>query len=119
MDNKNFKSNSHLIKGHCVPCEGGVDPMKMEEVKKYLTLLKTPWQLASDGFSISKDFKFKDFKGSIEFVNKVAHIAEDQGHHPDISIQYNRVNIRLTTHAIKGLSVNDFIVASKIEIVEL
>lgn len=62
-----FKENSHLIKGHCVPCEGGVEAMDVEEVAKYLTLLKTPWDVATDGKSISKDYKFKDFAESMIF----------------------------------------------------
>lgn len=88
--------------------------MKKEEVAKYLTLLKTPWEV-EDGVKIERKFKFKDFVEAIVFVNKVADIAEEQGHHPDIEISYNKVEIELTTHAIKGLSTNDFIMASKIE----
>lgn len=108
--------NSHLVNGHCVPCEGGVEPLKSEEVKTYLSLLKTPWKVSFDQKNISKHFKFKDFKEAMKFINKIADIAEDQGHHPDIEISYNKVDIELTTHAIGGLSPNDFIMASKIEI---
>jgi len=108
--------NSHLTKGHCVPCEGGSKPMVAEEVAKYLTLLKTQWNVSGDGKSISKQFKFKDFKAAIRLVNNIADVAEEQGHHPDISISYNKVDILLSTHAIKGLSTNDFIIASKIEL---
>lgn len=111
--------SSHLTKGHCVPCEGGVDPMDHEEVAKYLTLLKTPWNVVSDGLFISKQFKFQNFKEAMVFVNKVAEIAEGEGHHPDIKINYNKVDISLTTHAIKGLSTNDFIIASKVEMLNL
>ncbi len=108
--------NTQLVKGHCVPCEGGVMPMKEEEAKTYLSLLKKPWVLADDLKSISLRFGFKNFLEAMDFVNKVAPIAEEQGHHPDIYIYYNKVDIALTTHAIKGLSVNDFIVASKVEL---
>lgn len=110
--------NSHLVKGHCVPCEGGTKPMEEEEIKTYLSLLKTPWEVSEDSKKISKKFKFKDFKEAMGFVNKIADVAEEQGHHPDINIFYNKVDIKLTTHAIKGLSTNDFIVASKIELVD-
>lgn len=110
--------NSHLTKGHCVPCEGGTKPMDKKEIETYLTLLKTPWEVSSDKKSIKKQFKFKDFKEAMGFVNKVADVAEEQGHHPDIYVYYNKVEIMLTTHAVKGLSVNDFIIASKIEILQ-
>ncbi len=109
------QNNSHLVKGHCVPCEGGVEPMKEEEVATYLTLLKTPWEV-EEGKKIEHKYKFKDFKEAMVFVNKVADLAEAEGHHPDIEISYNKVEIELTTHAIKGLSTNDFILASKIEL---
>ena len=108
--------NSHLTKGHCVPCEGGTKPMEKEEIATYLTLLKTDWIVTDDKKNLTKKFKFKDFREAMEFVNKIADIAEEQGHHPNISIYYNKVDILLTTHAISGLSVNDFIMASKIEI---
>ncbi len=112
---KSIKDNSHLVKGHCVPCEGGVEPLNPEEVSTYLSLLKTPWKV-EEGKKIEHKYKFKDFKEAMGFVNKVADIAEEQGHHPEIEISYNKVEIELTTHAIGGLSVNDFILASKIEI---
>lgn len=107
---------SHLVKGHCVPCEGGVKPLSLAEAKTYLSLLKTPWNLRGAVERITKKFEFKDFKQSMKFVNKIAITAEKEGHHPDISISYNKVIISLTTHAIGGLSPNDFILASKIEL---
>jgi len=113
--------NTHLTKGHCVPCEGGTAALEPEEIAKYLSLLKTEWSVVEDpsvnsGRAIEKKFKFKDFKEAMSFVNKIAEIAEEQGHHPDVGIYYNKVNIALTTHAINGLSTNDFIMASKIEL---
>ena len=100
-----------LTKKKCVPCEGGVEPMSEKEAKKYLE--KVPnWNLV--GNKISRKLKFKDFKEAIKFVNKVAGIAEKEQHHPDINISYNKVELGLTTHAINGLSENDFIVAAKI-----
>lgn len=107
-----------LVKGHGVPCEGGTEPMNPEDVKTYLSLLKTLWKV-EENKKIEKEFKFKDFKEAMIFVNKVAEIAEEQGHHPDIEIEYNKVEIELTTHAINGLSVNDFILASKIDEITL
>lgn len=105
---------SQLTKGHCVPCEGGTMPLSLAETKTYLSLLKTSW-VVEKNLSIKKEFKFKDFKEAMRFVNKVAEIAESEAHHPDLTISYNKVGVKLTTHAIGGLSTNDFILASKIE----
>lgn len=96
----------------CVPCEGKEDPMPENEVKHYLTVV-SGWQ-TDDYKKIEKDFVFKNFKEAMSFVNKVADIAEEEGHHPDIFLHnWRKVKISLTTHAIKGLSLNDFILASK------
>jgi 4a-hydroxytetrahydrobiopterin dehydratase len=72
------------------------------------------WTLDEEGKVITRLFEFKHFKGAMEFVNKVAEIAEKEGHHPDISISWNKVRLDLSTHAIGGLSTNDFVLASKI-----
>lgn len=103
-----------LTKKKCIPCEvGSIDPMGRSMAESYMTM--TPdWVLNEKADAISKDYKFKDFVEAMAFVNKVADVAESEGHHPDIHIFYNKVHIDLTTHAIKGLSENDFIVASKI-----
>ncbi len=75
------------------------------------------WKVSPDEKKITKEFKFKDFKESMAFVNKVAEIAESEGHHPDLYVFYNLVRLELTTHAAKGLSENDFILATKINAV--
>src|ERR1700679_3565612 len=99
---------------HCVPCEGGVFPLAGEELDPFLK--QTPsWKLSEDTFSISKDFKFKDFAQALAFVNKVGAIAEAEGHHPDIALSWGKVDVTLSTHAIGGLSENDFILAAKID----
>ena len=98
----------------CVPCEGGTPPLASEKVQEYLKEVEG-WEV-QDNKLIKKTFKFKTFRESIDFVNQVANLAEDEGHHPDIHIRYNRVTFELTTHAIKGLSENDFIMASKIDL---
>ncbi len=116
MDRSIDVSKDRLTQGHCVPCEGGTIPLTEVEVATYLTILKTPWHVTDEGKKIEKKFGFKNFKGSMEFVNKVAELAESEGHHPDIAISYDKVDIRLSTHAIGGLSTNDFILASKIEL---
>ncbi len=103
-----------LTQKKCVACEGAEKPLNEREIKAFLSYLKTPWEVL-DNKKIRKEFKFRDFKEAMNFVNKVADIAESEGHHPDISIFYNKVVIELWTHAINGLFENDFIVAAKIE----
>ncbi len=105
---------NNLIQKKCVPCEGGTDPLAGDELKKYLAIVQD-WSLSADSKSISKEFKLMDFVGALNFVNQVGNIAESEGHHPDIEIfGYNKVKISLSTHAINGLSINDFILAAKI-----
>jgi 4a-hydroxytetrahydrobiopterin dehydratase len=97
----------------CVPCEGGVDPLTKE--RAILMLQQVPrWDLSEDATTLTCDFNFKDFLAAMAFVDQVADIAQMEDHHPDIHIFYNRVRLELTTHAIKGLSENDFILAAKI-----
>ena len=102
-----------LAKKKCIPCEGGVKPLDSLEAQKYLA--ETPgWALSVQNQNISREFKFKNFVDAMEFVSQVADIAEGEDHHPDIHVSFNRVKLELSTHAIKGLSENDFIVAAKI-----
>ncbi|MBD3289316.1 4a-hydroxytetrahydrobiopterin dehydratase [candidate division KSB1 bacterium] len=104
-----------LAEKHCVPCEGGITPMSEQEEDQYIKEV-SDWQLARDGeHKIRKDFKLEDFEKAIKFVDEVAEIAEEEGHHPDICIHYNKVDLELNTHAIGGLHENDFIMASKID----
>lgn len=104
-----------LIKKKCVPCEKkGVRPMDKEEAIKYLAQIPG-WDLDDVTKKISREFLFRDFIKSIDFVSgPVADISEEEGHHPDIYIFYNKVRLEISTHAIEGLSVNDFILAAKI-----
>ena len=102
-----------LIQKKCVPCEDQA-PLKEEEIKNYLSELKDGWEVLENK-KIHKLFKFKDFKEAMIFVNKIADLAESEGHHPDITIHYNKVDIVIWTHSIGGLSENDFILATKID----
>lgn len=97
----------------CVACESGMPPLTAEQIKPYLDQAQG-WSLVGIQ-KIYKEFKFRDFKEAMNFVNKVAAIAENEGHHPDFAILYNRVIINLTTHAVGGLSENDFIMAAKVD----
>ena len=104
--------NMDLSQKKCQPCEGGTEPLNTEEANILLEQIPS-WAIKS-GHVFNK-FKFKDFKEAMDFVNKVADIAEQEGHHPDIKISWNKVDIELWTHAIDGLSENDFILAAKID----
>jgi 4a-hydroxytetrahydrobiopterin dehydratase len=104
-----------LLKKKCIPCEaGGVEPFSRTQAEEYLKETNG-WTLDEKALKISKEYKFKDFIGAINFVNNIAEIAEGEGHHPDIKINYNKVMLELSTHAIGGLSENDFILAAKID----
>ena len=104
-----------LLKKKCIPCEGkGIKSFDKERAEEYMTDVPG-WVLSEDYKKISKEFKFADFIGAVNFVERVADVAEMEGHHPDIHIFYNRVLLELSTHSIGGLSENDFIVASKID----
>ena len=103
-----------LAQKHCVPCEGGM-PALSEEKENELMRQTKEWIFIKDGtHKIRRQFKFGDFKEAMNFVNKVAEIANTEDHHPDIYIFYNKVQLDLFTHAVGGLSKNDFIMASKI-----
>lgn len=98
----------------CIPCEGGTLPFTAEEIKDYLTQIDN-WSV-TDNKQIEKEFVFENFTEGIGFANKVGAIAEAENHHPDIFIHdYKKVKIILSTHAIGGLSTNDFILAAKID----
>jgi 4a-hydroxytetrahydrobiopterin dehydratase len=105
----------NLVAKKCVPCKGGVVPFGLEKIEEMLLQVKG-WEVF-DNKKIQKSFKFKTFREAIDFVNKVADVAEQEGHHPDIHIHYNKVKLVLWTHAIGGLSENDFIMAAKIDLI--
>lgn len=104
---------TNLTQKHCVPCEGGVAPLKDMEVEKYLPMVPD-WQLEEG--KLIRRLKFKNFRETISFTNKVADIAEGENHHPNILIYgWNKVKLTNFTHAISGLHLNDFILAAKID----
>jgi 4a-hydroxytetrahydrobiopterin dehydratase len=107
--------SNELLKKKCVPCEGkGIKAFDLVQANDYIAQLNG-WELDEKAQKISKTYKFKDFIGAINFVERVADIAEMEEHHPDIHVYYNKVTLELWTHAIGGLSENDFIVAAKID----
>lgn len=104
-----------LHKRRCEPCEGGVDPLSDEQVSHLMKALHDDWQLSDDGKWINRLFEFPAYSRSLGFCNAVAWIAIVEGHHPEIVLNYGRCEIRYSTHAIGGLSDNDFICAAKID----
>ncbi len=103
-----------LTAKHCKPCEGGVSPMSKVEAQRLLEQVPS-WTLSDDGKSVHREFKFKNFHRTMEFVNALAWIAHQEDHHPDLEVGYNRCAVRYSTHAIGGLSENDFICAAKVD----
>jgi 4a-hydroxytetrahydrobiopterin dehydratase len=104
-----------LSQKHCRPCEGGVSKINEQDAKAQLRAL-SGWQLSEDGKRIRKNWTVKDFMAGLEFFQRVAQVAEKEGHHPDLHLEgYRKVRIELSTHAIDGLSENDFILAAKID----
>ncbi len=116
MYNKNMDTS--LAAKKCMPCEVGQPPMTADQISKIKDQIDPEWKVegAGVGAKIKREFKFKNFKEALAFVNKVGEIAEQEGHHPDLTIyNYKFVRVQLTTHFIKGLSENDFILAAKID----
>ena len=108
---------TNLFDKKCVPCEGGVTPFDISEIHKYQKKVDG-WSIIENEkkiFLLIKKFEFKNFLESQKFVNEVGKISEEEGHHPDIKFGWGYAEVNITTHAIKGLSENDFILASKID----
>ena len=108
---------TELFKKKCEPCEGGVMPFDISEIHKYQKKVDG-WDLVKNeknNYFLEKKFSFKNFLNSQDFVNQVGKISEAEGHHPDISFGWGYAKISITTHAIEGLSENDFILAAKID----
>ena len=108
---------SNLKDKKCVPCEGGVIPFDISEIHKYQKKVDG-WEILQDTkkkFFLNKRFNFNNFIESQKFINKIGEISEDEGHHPDILFGWGYAEIKITTHAIEGLSENDFILAAKID----
>ena len=109
------QSTEQLVAKKCLPCEGGVEPCSLGDATDQLTRLEG-WYLTHDGQRIRKDWTVKNFMAGMRFFNQVAEVAEADGHHPDVHLWgYRNAWIELWTHAIGGLSENDFILAAKID----
>jgi 4a-hydroxytetrahydrobiopterin dehydratase len=106
---------TELVERRCQPCEGKVAAYTADEAKAELKQLSADWRLIEDGKAIKREFSFRDFYRTMSFVNALAHVANIEGHHPDLELGYNYCRVRYSTHAIGGLSENDFICAAKID----
>ncbi len=111
----NVPTSDSLCRSSCVPCEGGVPTLSAQEAETYLAAVPH-WSLADDGKSVFRNWKLMSFNQALEFCNSIGAIAESEQHHPDLHLTgYRHLRVELTTHAIGGLSENDFILAAKID----
>ena len=104
---------SELAERQCVPCRGGVPPMKGEQINEMSSQLPD-WQVVNE-HHLQRNYRFKDFRESLNFVNRVGELAEEQGHHPDICFGWGKADITIWTHKIDGLTESDFVLAAKID----
>jgi 4a-hydroxytetrahydrobiopterin dehydratase len=102
----------NLSEKHCVPCKGGVAPLKGQALTPLLEQLQKGWEIV-DEHHLEKEYSFKNFQEALEFTNRIGAIAEKEGHHPDIFLSYGKVKIQIWTHKINGLTESDFILAAK------
>lgn len=101
-----------LSEKHCIPCKGGVLPLRGEELQLLNRQLGNGWQIVNE-HQLEKEYSFKNFKDALAFVNRVGEIAESEGHHPDLFLSWGKVKIITWTHKIDGLTESDFILAAK------
>ena len=104
---------SNLAEKHCVPCRGGVAPLQGADLLPYAEQLPD-WKVIEE-HHLAKSFPFPDFKTGLEFVNRVGAVAEQEGHHPDLSLAWGKVGVEIYTHKIRGLTESDFVMAAKID----
>jgi 4a-hydroxytetrahydrobiopterin dehydratase len=103
----------------CRPCEGGTPPLTPAEAAGLLAQVSGEWALIDDAHALRRRFVFRDFYRTMSFVNAVAHIANIEDHHPDLEVGYNYCRVTYTTHAVRGLSENDFVCAAKVDLIPL
>lgn len=107
--------SDHLTKKKCVPCEGGIPALSKEDAAILMKQLHTDWKMSDKADEITRRVNFNNYYETMAFVNAVAWMAHQEDHHPDLSVHYNHCVIRYSTHAIGGLSDNDFICAAKVD----
>jgi 4a-hydroxytetrahydrobiopterin dehydratase len=104
-----------LTEQRCKPCEGGTAPLSTADAQIMMKQIGADWKLSADGHSIRGEWKFRNFFHAMSFANAVAHIANAEDHHPDLEVGWGYCRLVFSTHAIKGLSLNDFICAAKVD----
>ncbi len=110
---------SELAQRRCKPCEGGTPPLPEPRARALLQELDGGWSLSADARAVKREFRFRDFYRTMSFVNALAHIANIEDHHPDLELGYNYCRVTFTTHAVRGLSENDFVCAAKVDQIPL
>ena len=110
---------SDLATRRCKPCEGGIPALTPAQATQLLAQISSAWVLTENAHSIRREFKFRDFYRTMSFVNALAHVANIEDHHPDLEVGYNYCHVTFTTHAIRGLSENDFVCAAKVDLIPL
>jgi len=110
---------SELAARKCKPCEGGTAPLTRAEAERFLAQISSAWVLTDGVHAIRREFTFRDFYRTMSFVNALAHVANIEDHHPDLEVGYNYCRVTFTTHAIRGLSENDFICAARTDLIPL
>ncbi|HEY0766479.1 MAG TPA: 4a-hydroxytetrahydrobiopterin dehydratase [Steroidobacteraceae bacterium] len=108
---------NELAARKCKPCEGGTAPLTQAQASELLAQISTAWVLTENAHAIRREFSFRDFYRTMSFVNALAHIANIEDHHPDLEVGYNYCRVTFSTHAIRGLSENDFVCAAKLDLI--
>ena len=98
----------------CIPCEGGIPALTQSEITEFKKQIHSSWKV-EENKKLSNEYFFVNFRHTMSFVNKIAELAEEEGHHPDLHVSYGKIVVEILTHAINGLSENDFILAAKID----
>lgn len=110
---------SDLASRRCRPCEGGTPPLSRAQAQELMPQLNAAWQLSDEAHALRREFRFRDFYRTMSFVNALAHLANIEDHHPDLEVGYNYCRVSFTTHAVRGLSENDFVCAAKTDLIPL
>jgi 4a-hydroxytetrahydrobiopterin dehydratase len=109
-------TTDELVRKHCAPCEGGVPKLTPEQLRDRLINAVPEWRLSEDEKKIEREWRVKDFATGLDFFQRIGALAEAEGHHPDLHLtEYRKVLIQIWTHAVGGLTENDFILAAKID----